>query len=371
LARQTGAANDGDVLVQHESRLAGVAVKTKLLVVLLMWAASAAAQDLEPGREKIPGAEVLMGMVQTPAGYPVRVFVTKPQNASGKLPVIFVAAWLSCDSTEAVNGPTDGFTQLLFDVAGRSGFVTYRVDKPGVGDSGGPKCGDADFATELKAYQAGFVAMQQLPFVDTSRIYVMGFSNGGGFAPLVAGNTPVRCYLAFSGWYKTWLEHMLEHERRRMKLSGLLETDLNTRMKQYATFYDLYLNGKKTPGAVIAEHPEFKPIWYDEPEHQYERPSSFYWQLQALNLAEAWSQVNVPVLAVHGEYDWVMSADDYKLLVEAVNARKPGTAAYVDWPKADHGLYTHASLQKAFGRDPDKGYDAKLSEYVLEWLKQH
>jgi pimeloyl-ACP methyl ester carboxylesterase len=131
------------------------------------------------------------------------------------------------------------------------------------------------------------------------------------------------------------------------------------------------LNGKQMPGAVIAEHPEFKAIWYDEPEHQYGRPASFYWQLQALNLAAAWSRVNVPVLAVHGEYDWIMSADDYKLMVDAVNARHPGSAVCVDWPRADHGLYTHASLQKAFARDPQQGYDPELSGYVLEWLKEH
>ena len=346
-------------------------MRTRLPVVVLLLTSLAGAQQLQPGREHIPGAESLIGMVQSPAGYPLSVFVTRPEKSSGKLPAIFVAAWLSCDSTEAPKGPTDGFTQLLFDLAGGSGFVTYRVDKPGTGESGGPKCGDVDFATELQAYQAAFAAMKQLPFVDASRIYVMGFSNGGGFAPLVAGDTPVRGYLVFSGWYKTWLEHMLEHERRRMKLSGLSETEINSRMKQYATFYDLYLNGRSAPGAVVAKHPEFKAIWYDEPEHQYGRPATFYQQLQALNLAEAWSKVSAAVLAVHGEYDWIMSEDDYKLLVDALNARHPESAVHVDWPRADHGLYTHASLQKAFGRDSQQGYDPKLSEYVLQWLKQH
>jgi pimeloyl-ACP methyl ester carboxylesterase len=341
---------------------------------VLLFTSLSFAQQLQPGREHISGAESLMGMVQTPAGYPVRVFVTKPANAASanaKLPVLFVAAWLSCDSTEAPNGPTDGFTQLLFDLAGRSGFVTYRVDKPGTGDSGGPKCGDVDFTTELQAYKTAFAAMQQLPFVDTSRIYLVGFSNGGGFVPLVADDAAVRGYLVFSGWYKTWLEHMLEHERRRMRLSGTPEPEINSRMKQYATFYNLYLNQKKTPRAIIVEHPEFKAIWYDEPEHQYGRPATFYQQLQGLNLAEAWSTVNVPVLAIHGEYDWVMSADDYRLLVDAVNARHPGSATYVDWPQSDHGLYTHTTAAKAFKHDPQQSYDPKLSEYVLQWLNAH
>src|SRR5262245_8965133 len=144
------------------------------IVVLLLLFTTASAQNLQPGREQIPNAESFRGTVQSPAGYPLRVFVTRPQNISGKLPVIFVAAWLSCDSTEAPKGPTDGFTQLLFDLAGRSGFATYRVDKPGTGESGGPKCGDADFKTELAAYRTAFVAMKEVPFLDTSRIYLMG-----------------------------------------------------------------------------------------------------------------------------------------------------------------------------------------------------
>jgi hypothetical protein len=66
-----------------------------------------------------------------------------------------------------------------------------------------------------------------------------------------------------------------------------------------------------------------------------------------------------------------MSANDYRLLVAALNARMPGSAVYVDWPKADHGLYTHVSEEKAFGRDSQQGYDPTLSMYVLQWLAQH
>jgi hypothetical protein len=260
---------------------------------------------------------------------------------------------------------------VVWDLAAHSGYATFRVDKPGVGGSGGPRCADLDFTNELAAYRDAFAALKTVDFIDSTQVYMLGFSNGGGFAPLVAQVNPVRGYMLFGGWYKTWLEHMLEHERRRMRLKGIAEPEIARRMQKYATFYDLYLNGKMTPGQVIERHPEFKAIWYDKPEHQYGRPAAFYQQLQALNLAEAWDKVNAPVLAVHGEFDWIMSADDQRLLVSILNALHPGSAEYVDWPHADHGFYTHATQQKAFGHDPEQSYDPNLTELVLQWLKIH
>ena len=81
--------------------------------------------------------------------------------------------------------------------------------------------------------------------------------------------------------------------------------------------------------------------------------------------------MRVPVLAVHGEYDWIMSGDDYKLLVKSLNTRNAGSAQFVEWPRADHDLLSHATAEKAFGSDPDKKYDPKLSDFVLAWLRQH
>ncbi len=301
------------------------------------------ALTLTAGQEKIPGAEVFAATVQG-----LHVYVTKPVGAK-RVPVLFEVAWLSCDSVQQPKGPEDGFTQLIWDLAAR--YATFRVDKP-------EPCGDLDFDHELAAYRTAFATLHDLDFVDPARVYIVGFSNGGGVAPLVTDRAAG--YLVFSGWYKTWLEHMLEHERRRMRMQGISEADVSDRMKQYATFYDLYLNGRQTPGAVLKQHPEFKPIWYDEPARQYGRPAAFYWQLQSLNLARAWSTVGAPVLAVHGGDDWVMSADDFALLAAALNARKPGSAEFINWPHLGHGLYTR-----------EKKTDPALTEKVINWLRAH
>src|SRR5437899_1433453 len=99
------------------------------------------------GREKIPGAEVFAGTVQG-----LHVFVTRPAGATGRVPVLFEVAWLSCDSVEQPNGPEDGFTRLIRDLAAH--YATFRVDKP-------EPCGDLDFDHELAAYRTAFSAIAQ------------------------------------------------------------------------------------------------------------------------------------------------------------------------------------------------------------------
>src|SRR6476660_702129 len=52
-------------------------------------------------RESYPNVDVIYDSVTAPDGKRLRTIITKPRNAKGKLPVIFVAGWLSCDSVEA------------------------------------------------------------------------------------------------------------------------------------------------------------------------------------------------------------------------------------------------------------------------------
>src|SRR5437867_5555303 len=55
-------------------------------------------------RETYPGADVIYDSITTPDGKRLRTIITKPRDATGNPPVIFVAGWLSCDSVEAPAG---------------------------------------------------------------------------------------------------------------------------------------------------------------------------------------------------------------------------------------------------------------------------
>src|SRR5512135_178252 len=165
-----------------------------------------------PPRESYPGVEVLYDAVSDAQGHRLRLVVSRPAGGPGRYPAIFVVGWLSCDSVEAPRDTRDASGRVFQALAVLPGFVTVRLDKPGVGDSEGV-CRETDFATELAGYRAAFRGLARYDFIDPDRVFLLGISNGGGIAPLVAGDAPVRGYVIDGGWVKTWFEHMMEIER--------------------------------------------------------------------------------------------------------------------------------------------------------------
>ncbi len=321
-------------------------------------------------REAYPGIDVAYDTLGDEPGHRLRLIVTHPQSATGPLPTVFVVGWLSCDSVEAPPGTRDSTSLVFQALAVLPGFVTVRLDKPGVGDSEG-NCHETDFTTELAAYQAAFRSLARYPFVDPERIFLFGLSNGGGFAPLVPGDVPVRGYVIDGGWVKTWLEHMLEIERRRFVLAGRSPADVHRLMELEARLYEAVLLEGLAPAALFARQPELRAAWAGEDDaHLYGRPVAFYQQLQRLNLEEAWSRVKVPVLALHGQYDWIMSRDDHERIVELVNRNTPGAARFEELPAAGHTFEHYDSLAAAFTSHP-LPFDPAIAKRISDWLLAH
>jgi hypothetical protein len=240
----------------------------------------------------------------------------------------------------------------------QSGYATVRMDKPGVGESQGTPCGKSDFQGELEGYRAAFDSMSKYDFIDTQRIFVVGLSNGGGVGPLVSGDRRVAGFVAAGSWGRTWYEHMLENERVRLTAEHKSPAEVNDAVKAFTQFYDLYLIQGQTPGQILAQHPQWKVLWYDEPDGQYGRPASSYQQLQAVNLGQAWQKVDVPVLVIHGAGDTVMSRADSSAIAEIVNTAHPGRARFVEISGMTHGFNVNMKFQD------------ELVPLMLDWTKE-
>jgi len=297
-----------------------------------------------PPREQFKNAFAQYDWVANPKGQRVRTIITRPKATTGRIPAIFFVGWLSCDSVEYVNGETDAFGAIFWRLIETSGFATMRMDKPGVGESEG-NCATTDFQTELDSYRAAFDSLSKYDFIDLNRIFVIGLSNGGGTAPLVVGNHPVRGFIAASSWGRTWYEHMLELERGRLSRDAKLSSaQINDAMKSFTDFYSLYLMHGQAPGQILAAHSDWKSLWYDEPDGQYGRPAAFYQQLQSLNLGKVWQEVSAPVLILHGTADTIMSRADSFVIADTVNRTHPSHAEFSEIEGADHLLASHNKL---------------------------
>jgi pimeloyl-ACP methyl ester carboxylesterase len=319
--------------------------------------------------ETYPGVTVIYDSIRDSAGNRLRLIATHPDKPKVRFPVIFVVGWLSCDTVEARPGTTDATQLMLQAMAELPGFATVRLEKAGVGDSEG-SCATADFNAELEAYRQAFRHLGSYAFVDTTAVFLFGISNGGGFAPLVANGAAVKGYVVDGGWIKTWYEHMLEMERRRLGLAGHDSTEINTLMKSVERLYSAYLLERKSPLEIFSAHPDLKSLWQGDPDQQYGRPTTYYQQLQDLDLMRAWSTVRAPVLAMHGTYDWIMSAGDFPLLVDLVNRNSPGAAEFVELAQTGHTFEHYDSLQSAFAGQTGR-FDESLAHKVGDWFTRH
>jgi pimeloyl-ACP methyl ester carboxylesterase len=323
--------------------------------------------------EAYPNAIVLYESVTTPDGKRLRTIITKPRGATKKLPVIFVAGWLSCDSVEAPSDTKDASGLVFRGLAQLPQFVLYRMDKQGVGDSEGV-CDETDFDSELAGYRAGFHALGNYDFIDTNRVFILGLSNGGGFAPLIpesdADQQQVRGYISVGGWAKTWFEHMLEIERRRFVLTGKSPAEVTESMKKAATLYHEWLIKGRTVDEITKEQPQLAEVWPGGKDlnHLYGRPLTFYQQLQNLNLAQAWSRVKAPVFALHGEFDWIMSREDHELISAWVSKNGADANAY-EVPQMGHTFQHYLDLADAF-KGKEAPFDPKVTGLLIDWLKK-
>jgi pimeloyl-ACP methyl ester carboxylesterase len=342
-----------------------------ILSLATVHAASAADSDLprraNAASERYENITLELGSVRDSRGERLRTLTTIPRT-EGKLPAIFLAGWLSCDSIEVPATGGDGVARLLRQLITDSGAIIARMDKPGVGDSEG-NCAETDFDTELSGYRAAFRALRAHPRVNPTRIVLLGISNGGGFSPLVTEGAPVAGFVSIGGWSKTWFEHMIELERRRLALQGSPRAAITSELKPLSELYAAYLLERRTPAEVIRLKPALKSAWYDEPAHQYGRPAAYYHQLQALDLGAAWSKVAVPTLVVWGEYDWIMSRDDQTLIVDSVNANAPGKARLLTVARMDHSFSTHASPKAAFDRMGSGEYPQAAAAEIVAFVR--
>jgi pimeloyl-ACP methyl ester carboxylesterase len=321
----------------------------------------------------LPGLETEYGAVRTSEGARLRTILTRPARTRGRLPAMLLAQWVSCGSLDF----TAERPNLLRDLAEQSGMVFARVDRAGTGDSEGPACDRLDYDTEVRHYREAFDQLARHPWVDPDRIVIFGSSLGSTTAPLIAQGKKVAGVVVQGGGAVTYLERMINFDRLFLERSGRYRPEqIHEEMVRRIPFHVEYLLGGKTPEQIVREKPQFAGIWEtirggaEAPPH-YGRPYAWHQQAAAKDFVEAWARVEAPVLVFYGEYDQFEPRHGHKLIADTVNKLRPGTATFIEVPKADHELEVYASPEDAYAyRNPQVRRLELFVRPMLEWVRK-
>lgn len=323
-------------------------------------------------RPRDPGNEayrVSYDEVATAAGR-MRTIHTHPTRP-GKHPAFFFIQGfspVSYDYRLDGNGP---IAPILLAFA-NDGWVTMRVEKPGVGDSEGGPFADVDYTTELDIYRQALAQLKAQPDVDTSRIVVFGHSMGGAFGPMVAAESRVAGFIGFGFVARTWHEYLIDTSRRQAVLRGASYGEVDEAMRRTSRVLQYVFADGLTPDQVRQAHPELAAEVADTfPDGRFNQKTNVFWsQLCATNFASWWEKTHTRLLALHGASDFVSEWDDHQTAADIVNRLHPGWAKAAQVPATDHLFHRFETEAESFRNFGQGTFNPAVIETMKQWAAE-
>jgi hypothetical protein len=314
-------------------------------------------EEHDPDVDTIYGALSFQGTLR-------RTLVTLPHGSGGRHPAALLIGGIGCFSVDVAGNPSDPYMNLTHDLT-RKGFVTMRLEKSGVGDSQGPPCETVDFVTESASYEAALRTLAANPAVDPKKIYIVGHSIGTIIAPRLAQQHAVAGLVVADGVGRDWYEYELLNSRGQWALAGLSPDGVDQMMLRTERCKYRILIAREPEAQIIAEEPDCKGAI------AYPVTATYLQQVAALNVAEPWTKLALPVLIIYGTGDFITLEEDHRRIYAIVSAAHPGNATLRLIDGMDHYLTPAGSQQASYDRvnaGKPAPYDHRFSETIIAWL---
>ncbi|MCG3136260.1 MAG: hypothetical protein HJJLKODD_00086 [Phycisphaerae bacterium] len=297
----------------------------------------------------------------------LRALLTKPAGQKEPLPAIILLPGLGgmpCDDTNFRL-----YSQLAAEF-NRRGFLVWRYDQRGAGDSYGQSYHEVNFEQEVADAAMMFKAIQERPEVDRSRIYLFGFSMGGVIAPqLAAQQSGVAGLITWGTISRPLVEYMIEAAREQGTLAELGAPEVDRQVRLTLRFYEQLLSGEEIEN-IIKQYPQLKGfvdggyVLGKTADYWRQVDSTLYWRL--------YGQSSVPVLALYGEHDFMARQTDQEHIVELAHAGGRQDVHAVIVPGVDHYMNSVPNRQEAFVRLQQHQYNFNpvAVEAAALWLEK-
>jgi pimeloyl-ACP methyl ester carboxylesterase len=308
-----------------------------------------------------PYREVEVGYHNTTAGVSLVGSITIPQS-KGLHPVVVLIAGMGPNDRNSRTYFGRKPFQVLADHLTHQGIAVLRYDKRGVGKSTGTfdtTVTSKDFADDV---MAGIEYLKTRPDIDVQQIGLIGHSEGGMIATMVAAQSKdVAFVVMMGGAVATTPEASIEHTALQLCADGATEEIINRDRAIRQKVLDIVTQEKNSELAEQQALEVIEQYWLKLPEALQQESTKLLFAFTITNAAariklfnspwyrfflsyspaDSLTKVTVPVLALNGEYDWISSPRiTFPVIAKALSEASNSDYTLVTLPKHNHSLQT-------------------------------
>lgn len=284
--------------------------------------------------------------VPTPMGHALAATLTRPRTSTGRVPVVItISGSGGQERDEAIPG-VEGYRPFrqLADTLGHHGVAVLRFDDRGIGASGGDHATatSRDFADDVRALIAWARAH---PALDPERVILLGHSEGGLIAPLVAADDARLAGIALLAGPAYGGARIIAFQQR----SAIAQ--------QYPTAF-----AKERDSLMRAAQAELE---------RTASASPWLREFLAYDPLPTAARVRVPVLILQGDTDLQVTPEQADTLAATLRAAGNRRVAMHRLPRTNHLFQRDANgVPSGYGALIDRRVTTETLGLVVEWVRE-
>jgi pimeloyl-ACP methyl ester carboxylesterase len=262
---------------------------------------------------------------------------------------------------------------VLADHLTRRGMAVLRYDKRGLGGSGGDfaTATSRDFASDV---EAGVGYLRTRPEIDPRRIGLIGHSEGGVIAPMVAEEEPSVAFLVLMAGSAVRGDQIIMAQTHAIAAAtGAPDTALAAQATLERRFLDAVMAAKDQPAAQAAAETALKSAGLPDAAIATQAKaasSDWYRFFLAYDPAPALRRLRLPVLALIGSKDLQVPADlNIPVLRDALRS-DPG-ADVRELPGLNHLFQTAPTGAPSEYGEIEETLAPSALEVITDWILAH
>jgi pimeloyl-ACP methyl ester carboxylesterase len=269
--------------------------------------------------------------------------LTLPKDRAGPVPAVVTISGSGQQHRDSDVYPGYAIFREIADALGRSGVAVLRLDDRGTGSSTGDftTATSADFANDTRAALA---YLRTRPEIDASRLVLLGHSEGGIIAPMVAASdATVAAVVLLAAQSQTGREVIASQNRFVIDADTTLKSDVARDSTLAWAVEQLEIMATNIP-------------WLN-----------FFLDYDPLPTA---ARVRQPVLILHGATDRQVTADQAERLAAAIRSGGNTHVEVQIFPELDHlFLFDPDGSPSGYATLPSKQVAPVVLATIVEWLE--